>query len=145
MSNHTCTKQHAPCKGCPFRRDTPAGKLGGSPVTTYVGQAHGPFWLPCHNSKGYSSETRFDTAHSQCAGGATFRANTGRADMMPDALLRMPKDTVTVFADYAEFVSHHEHIPVEFSRTLLETLSPDELLRMEFMKQSARQLQVTKE
>jgi len=65
--------------------------------------------------------------------------------MMPAALLHLPTDTAAVFSDYADFVSHHENIPVEFVRTMMETLSPDLLMRQEFNKQSARQLQVTKE
>jgi hypothetical protein len=133
-----------PCKGCPFRRDTPAGDLGGSPTTTYVGQAHGPFWLPCHNSAGYGPETRRDPTHHQCAGAAIFRANTGRAELMPPALLHLPADTTEVFGSYAEFVAHHEEMSVEMAKTCLEILPPDRLMVCELSRQGAAPIKPAK-
>lgn len=111
--------------GCPFRRDTPPGELGGSTTDVYVGQAHGPFWLPCHNSPGYSSETRRDPKHAQCAGAAIFRANTGRASALPAGLLSLPPDKEKVFGSYAEFVSHHEKAPLDFAERKLRFFPPD--------------------
>jgi hypothetical protein len=64
---------------------------------------------------------------------------------MPAQLLRLPSDTDTVFADYAEFASHHENVPAEFVRSMMQSLTADELLRMEFAKQSARTLTINKE
>src|SRR4051812_16230318 len=123
-------KQHTtPCKDCPFRRGT--GTLGGSEPEVYIGQSHGPFWLPCHSTHNYKSlEARLDHANTQCAGAAIHRANLGRADLMPPELLRLPADTDTVFASHEEFLAHYRNItPAEAAERLEETPAEEHMER----------------
>jgi hypothetical protein len=128
-------KQHTtPCSECPFRRTTEPGHLGGSSPLTYVGQAYGPFFLPCHSTHDYKSlEARLNTENLQCAGAAIHRANIGRSELMPDPLLKLPADTETVFATQAEFLAHHGVIEVELAQYLLSSdlLTPETLMRVE--------------
>jgi len=99
-------KQHSsPCGGCPFSRAIAPGELGGGRPETYVGQAVGPFWLPCHCSANYRGKETVASEVSQCAGAAIFRANIGV--QMPPALLSLPRDTEKVFSTLADFWSHH--------------------------------------
>ena len=99
------------CKSCPFSRTCTPGELGGSPITTYLGQIAGPFFLPCHSIENYkgNNETIHDCkVGGQCAGTAVFRANIGVDSMMPDALLHLPAlSDPNVFATLPEFIKHH--------------------------------------
>lgn len=100
-----CTK---PCDACPFSRNVTPGELGGSPPETFLGQARGPFWLPCHKHSEYDNPNwKTDTSKPQCAGAAVFRANCGWDKQMPPSIHHLPRDTATVFASPAEFLSHH--------------------------------------
>lgn len=104
MSCKTTTK---PCGSCPFSKTCEPGALGGSPITTYLGQICGPFMLPCHSQKGYKGN---DTAMEaeQCRGAAIFRANIGVADMMPDMILGLPAlSDPNVFPTLTSFIRHH--------------------------------------
>lgn len=97
------------CPDCPFARSCKAGELGGSPVEKYLGQIIGPFFLPCHGSADYQgNDTRLATCSRQCAGAAVMRANIGIASIMPQPLLRLPRNHDTnVFNNLDEFVAHH--------------------------------------
>jgi hypothetical protein len=99
----------AACKGCPFSKKSESGKLGGSPIETYLGQIIGPFFLPCHAAKGYKgNDEKIETCKCQCAGAAVFRANLGLDSRMPAALLRLPAHSdPNVFESLEEFVRHH--------------------------------------
>lgn len=122
-----------PCGECPFSRTTKPGTLGGSSPMTYVGQAYGPFWLPCHSTHDYTCpEARLDPNNSQCAGAAIHRANIGRADLMPQPLLHLPPDCKRVFATQAEFLAHHLQLTVLEAEVILETTPPDQLMQHEF-------------
>lgn len=102
---------------CPFNKQNrlPLEKaLGGSPVETYVGQAAGPFWLPCHMDKKYEGKTSDPNAVQQCAGAAIFRSNVGISAMMPTQLLRLPRDNgELVFNSFEEFVAFYKELPIE--------------------------------
>lgn len=108
------------CKSCPFSRQCEPGELGGSPVETYIGQSMGPFFLPCHACAGYKgNEQTLDDGLPQCAGAAIFRANIGRDEVMPGALLKLfAGSDVNVFASMQEFIKHHapELTPEEVNR-----------------------------
>lgn len=97
------------CKSCPFSRQCEPGELGGSEVGTYVGQAVGPFFLPCHSAKGYKgNNTTLESGAPQCAGAAIFRANIGRSELMPGPLLKLFADSdPNVFDTLQEFIAHH--------------------------------------
>ena len=97
------------CSSCPFSKQCLPGDLGGSPVETYVGQSVGPFFLPCHSCNGYKGNDSTDMSkHPQCAGAAIFRANIGRAELMPGPLLQLFADSDPhVFDSMEEFIAHH--------------------------------------
>lgn len=123
-----------PCHDCPFIRTTEPGELGGSSPFVYIGQAFGPFLLPCHNSPGYEEDKR-DPDHLQCVGAAIFRANCDVADKMPPQLLRMEKDSVLVFGSPAEFVAHHQEVAVEFAAYVLSAhTTPERLVAAEMRR-----------
>lgn len=129
----------SPCAECPFARHIKPGALGGSPTSTYVGQANGPFWLPCHCSTDFNDpKWKTDVTKPQCAGAAIFRANVEVADKMPDFLLKLPKDTTKVFASFAEFVAHHEQVPLDTAAQFIKAFPPDLWTRCEMSKISAR-------
>lgn len=98
-----------PCGACPFSRKCEPGALGGSPMSTYLGQALGPFYLPCHKTVDFSNPDwkREITKPEQCAGAAIFRANIGVDRMMPDALHRLPANRELVFGSFEEMAAHH--------------------------------------
>lgn len=131
-------KQHTtPCADCPFRKKT--GVLGGSPPETYVGQAHGPFFLPCHSTHDHTKlEARLNRDNTQCAGAAIFRANIGRDTLMPDKLLHLPADTKDVFASHAELLAFHLGISLEEAEARLKIETPVELMHRELRKGAER-------
>lgn len=117
-------KQHAkPCSTCPFLRTCTPGQLGGSPVETFIGQAFGGFWIPCHEQIDYSDpgwRTKFDTP--QCAGTAIYRANCHPADRA-NLILVLPSSD-TVFSSPAQFMAHHLRISVEEAENRLGRRPP---------------------
>jgi len=91
-----------PCGECPFSRTAQPGGTGGSSPSVYVGQGHGPFWLPCHAHSDFDDPNwKNDTSKPQCAGAAIYRANIGRARLMPKELHQLPPDTELVFGSPA--------------------------------------------
>jgi hypothetical protein len=97
-----------PCPNCPFTRACPPGKLGGSPAHVFIGQVHGPFWLPCHAHSGFNDPNwKTDYSKPQCVGAAIFRANAGVDHLMPNALLKCEPDRTIVFDGAREFFWHH--------------------------------------
>tara|TARA_R110002020_G_scaffold470594_1_gene696625 strand:+ start:84 stop:506 length:423 start_codon:yes stop_codon:yes gene_type:complete len=105
-----------PCKGCPFRRDNnlSGSTPGGSEPEVYLGQARGPFWLPCHQDKNYDGKNSNPTKVGQCAGAAIFRSNTD-TNKIPKELVYLEKDTNLVFASPGEFLAHYKQIPLEIA------------------------------
>ena len=125
------TGKKTPCAECPFSRKIEPGKLGGSSPETYIGQTEGPFWLPCHMSKGYEGSRTDHAAHEQCAGAAMYRDAIGRADLMPPELLRLPHNAELVFSSHAEFMAHHRDIPLEVASEVLEDVPPQIFMQVE--------------
>jgi hypothetical protein len=122
-----------PCKECPFARACESGKLGGATPTKFVGQAHGPFVLSCHSDGEYDQSTalaKWDTL-APCAGAAIYRANTGRAELMPEAIYSLPEDRETVFSSAAEFLAHHTGLPLAHEELFLKLVPLDRLLALE--------------
>lgn len=126
-----------PCETCPWRRDAAPGALGGSHPFKYIGQVHGPFWLPCHNSPGYSNDCR-NPQHRQCAGAAIFRANIGVSESLPEQLDRLPADREAVLSTPVEFLAHHSGISVDAADALLKVATPKALLLLELADVKAR-------
>ncbi len=99
------------CKTCPFSRQCPSGALGGSRIAVYVGQAIGPFGLPCHSMKDYQGnhEVTCPGNGRECAGASVFRANI-RPMVYPHLgnLLQLPAGSDSnVFTSLVEFIRHH--------------------------------------
>lgn len=132
-------KQHTkPCSTCPFRRDCVPGELGGSPVETFIGQAFGAFWIPCHECIDYTDPHWREQYHaSQCAGVSIYRTNCDPLDR-PGALLRLPADTTLVFATPAEFMAHHLNISVCEATDRLHRYSPLRHWLTEMMRSGAK-------
>lgn len=128
MNTNACAK---PCPGCPFARATPPGEIGGSSPLVYLGQAAGPYYLPCHNSPGYAENRRsFD--HLQCAGAAIFRTHI-EADV-PGSLARLPEDKAAVFSSAAEFLAYHKQAPIEMAEAFLRHMTLEDLLRQQLQR-----------
>ena len=96
-----------PCKSCPFSRTGNQDKPnpGGSSPERYLGQIRGPFYLPCHRSKDYKSETTTVENTIPCAGAAIFRSNCDLPYKLPEGLSVSPdnKNEELVFSNEKEF------------------------------------------
>lgn len=132
----------SPCKDCPFSRTVTPGALGGSTCETFIGQAFGPFLLPCHkthtrNMYDSDQEFRAQALHkSQCAGAAIFRANMGLSGIMPEGIHKLPANTDTVFANPVEFYVHHKRTSVYDAVSQLLRRNPRDLLAEQLARQS---------
>lgn len=129
-----------PCKDCPFSRTVKPGALGGSPAATFVGQGHGPFYLPCHKTCDFDDPNWKDnvTGPKQCAGAAMYRANIERAELMPNSLLKLPKSDL-VFGSPEELFAHHQQVSIENATLYLSENTPEKLMVREI--QIAQELQ----
>jgi hypothetical protein len=133
-----------PCKECPFNRNSVlkpgADALGGSHAGVYIGQAEGPFWLPCHMDKQYQGKESDINKVSQCRGAAIYRSNIEVAHKMPKELLTLEKNTEDVFESHAEFLMHHEKLNKETALHFLKFYPPSYFLRAEMRKQEVKVL-----
>lgn len=137
------TKSKKACGGCPFKRnntpcstDTDPSKPGGSHPFVYLGQARGPFWLPCHQDKNYEGTGSNTETVGQCRGAAIFRANCDDGYQRPEPLLKLEKNTEDVFANEAEFASHYLGGPVQQWEKVLVKPMLDNLMVNEITKPS---------
>lgn len=130
------------CPQCPFSKQCEPGALGGSPPEVYVGQAFGPFWLPCHLHSDFDDPAwKSDTEKPQCAGAAIFRANLGIDSRLPPQLHRLPPGSdPDVFATFTEFLMHHAGLSREEALTWQFTHPPDACLRAELLRAAQAQL-----
>lgn len=143
MCSFTDTKMKKPCIGCPFGRvnnnEKPAP--GGSHPFVYLGQARGPFWLPCHMDREYSEQNKWNTANiKQCAGAAIFRENCGKTRRMPTQLLDLPADHELVFSNEGEFYSYYSEMPLHDAHILLTESTLDSFMFAELEKTEAKRL-----
>lgn len=129
-----------PCKGCPFARETEPGELGGGNPLTFIGQAHGPFWLPCHSAGAYAAKESDPAKVPQCAGAAIYRTHTGRDALMPSGIAVLPADRERVFSNPTEFLAHHTGLSMGDAAFMLRISSPDDLLLYEFSQREMRLL-----
>lgn len=130
-----------PCDSCPFSRASTPGGLGTKEgPEPFIGQAHGPFYLPCHKtylSKGISPMT---PGLPQCAGAAIFRANIGVAPYLPLSIHVLPRDSVAVFKTPVEFLAHHARITEADARAWLAKRPPSMLMGIELSHQKLRSM-----
>jgi len=85
-----------PCSDCPFARVALPGWLGSVSAEEWIQLAHGEGTAECHA-----------ILEQDCAGLAIYRANVCKSPRDPNAL-RLPPDTVKVFARPQEFLDHHK-------------------------------------
>jgi hypothetical protein len=132
------TKSKKCCGKCPFKRGLPPTEesLGYSHPFVYLGQARGPYWLPCHQDKNYEGKGSNVETVSQCRGAAIFRANCGTPYKLPDQLLSLEKDEEAVFGSEAEFLAHYMDAPLEWAKNMLTRQTLDELMHQELNKKS---------
>lgn len=133
-----------PCKTCPFTRQVPPGALGGATPEALLGQAAGPFWLPCHERQDLKNEAKRkrDTAVPQCVGAALFRREIRVDVRMPTGLLNA-RDCVenksaelySVFDNPERFLAHHKQVSLLQAAVQLTAITPlEELTRIELEK-----------
>ncbi len=135
MSDDKRFSRKQPCAACPFSRTVAPGATGGSPPLMYIGQAHGPFFLPCHSEHDYTKEEeRRDHRNPQCAGAAIFRENVGVSKLMPPGIHKLPGNTDKVFASAAEFLAHHYGVGVLITGLFLQRYPPGHWTRVELAK-----------
>jgi hypothetical protein len=126
-----------PCPACPFRRTVQPGALGGSPTTKYIGQAFGPFLLPCHKHCDFTDpawrnvDRLMETA--QCAGAASFRTHIGAARYLPKAIMTLPENP-DVFKSPEEFMAHHDQISIHEAERRLKERPPHVLLQEQLVQ-----------
>lgn len=133
----SCKDLTKPCHDCAFRRDSTPGHLGGSEAEVYIGQIHGPFYIPCHMTYARDHEWREKLDQTGgCAGAAVFRANLGVDNYLAGLanFHRLPADHAHVFSSSEEFMAHHQGISIEEAREKLRKTSPAELLLIELGK-----------
>lgn len=132
-----------PCKTCPFRPDITPGELGGGNPLTFVGQANGPFYLPCHAQPEYDPKGKdhADIGKVQCAGAAVFRANCGVT--VPDGLLQAEPGP-EAFGSFVEFIAHHTQRDAAEIAALLERFPPDLLTAVEQRQAAVRPIHIPK-
>lgn len=125
---------HKPCEQCPFRRDVDpniCATFEANPAS-FIGQAFGPFFLPCHKQGGFKDNACNPELH-QCAGAAAFRANCNVTGL-PESIVIGPQDTERFFANPAEFLAHHFQLTMDEAAVLLRVWPPSELTRIEMRK-----------
>jgi hypothetical protein len=110
-----------PCVNCPWSPKVKPGALGGSEPQVFLGQAFGPFILPCHKACDFNDpewKGKMDTT-PQCAGAAMFRANVGMSPMLPAEIHKLPRSS-KAFSRPEDFLGHHLSVPVEKAKELLK-------------------------
>lgn len=127
-------KLQQPCNACPYIKTVIPGATGGSDPEVYIGQGHGPFWLPCHKNCDFSNPNWKDNYQvQQCAGAAIYRANIDRSDLMPGSLHKLPKNA-KVFGSPEELYAYHKQITIEEAKEFLQSNHPETLMIKEFLK-----------
>jgi hypothetical protein len=123
------------CGACPYSKTVVPGALGGSDPDVYVGQGHGPFYLPCHKTCDFDNpDWKTDSQTPlQCAGAAIYRANIDRAKLMPLTLHTLPKDD-SCFGSPEELLAHHKGISIVEATEYLKHNTPDMLMYREFYR-----------
>ncbi len=135
-------KLHKPCSECPFSRTAVANGTRGADPLIYIGQAFGPFWLPCHSDDPVYQETQrcgTDTAVAQCAGAAIFRENVEVADDLPCALHKLPANRELVFSYAAELLAAHAGISINEAEAFVNG-NESKLRDIELAKQEVKRL-----
>lgn len=131
------TNVKKPCKDCPFMAWTKPGALGGSPPETFIGQAFGPFLLPCHKHCNFDDPNWKQKVNEtpQCAGAAMFREAMGISDRLPEQIHRLEPEG-PLLANPLEFYVHHKQITPHEAMQQLMQRPPGVLLQEQLARQS---------
>ena len=116
-----------PCDECPWRRNHPAGWLGGYQPSDFVNQVQfdGPP-VPCH--KTIPPGGGMANAVSMCAGALIFMRNSCKSAQHPDygdALQKVERDPVGVFEWPTEFLEYHSDPDAWFAAALAKGKGDD--------------------
>lgn len=128
----------SPCTGCPFSRTGCPSPTAVDPLRL-VGQAEGPFLLPCHQEPQYEEERQgriYEKA--QCAGAAIYRANRGIGGLFPKSFHILDANADKVFTTPAELVAAYKKIPLAEAEAILAEHPPEELLQRELARNQVR-------
>lgn len=128
-ASYACKK---PCAECPFARVTSHDVRDKYHPLRLIGQAYGPFILPCHMAAGYEEKKATEAASlPQCAGAAVFRSNVGGAPYFPAAFHILPEDPKTVYASPVELLAAYAEISEQEAAIRLWVTPPAALRDME--------------
>lgn len=137
-----------PCPQCPFARATSKEYLDtrGQNGERFVGQAVGPFMLPCHMHKAFDNWRENPIgpdAATPCVGAAVYRSNNGYTHL-PDVIPRYAEDREAVFASPEELLAHHKGTTVEEERKFLKTKPVIAMCMDEMRSRSVQFIEVPK-
>jgi len=130
------------CTQCPFRRDVDPGICAtkNSTPEQFIGQAFGPFMLPCHLQPGFDEDCR-DPELKHCRGAASFRASLkrgGKLPRLPEFIPVGPEDAGKFFGTPEEFMAHHLSVKIEDAAYLLRRMPPAYWTMVEMSKAGAK-------
>lgn len=132
-----------PCRGCPFRKDNNlvGDKPGGSEPSVYIGQAMGPFFLPCHEDKNYNGKETDYKSVSHCRGAASFRTHIGVAERMPEQLSQ-EANKEDVFEDRESFLAHYLKIDKELIEAVVSESIYSDMLQKELLNADVKHVKL---
>jgi hypothetical protein len=135
------------CRTCPWKKGTTSpGLIGGSEPTVYIGQVSGPFYFPCHSSKGYAGKkTNLESSDTkQCAGANIFRANIDVAKLMPKGIEQLSQDLENIYNTREEFLAHYYNVSEEVIKTIFTERLYQELLIKEMSDTKVKKVNLKK-
>lgn len=117
MDDELKLKHKTPCKECPWRRNSPAGFLGGVPIDWFVERSRWQAQIACHRSVGASKTPVL------CAGFAIHLRNSCSTPRDPKFAAEIEKvsESTDVFMWSTEFEAHHNDKEGWIKRTMEKT------------------------
>lgn len=85
----------------------------------FIGQASGPFTLPCHMHKDFQDLLTEPKTCIGCAGAAIYRSNCGYP-CMGESVHRLPKNHDLVFSNPEQLLAHHRGVTLDDAKKMLE-------------------------
>jgi hypothetical protein len=109
--------QEAPCKKCPFRRQSLPGWLGADSPEGFVRNVLAEEPLPCHTTINYEEKDWAEKWAARrigklCRGAAIFAANIGKKPRPASLLPIVAADSGLVFKTPQEFTTHHRSLGI---------------------------------
>lgn len=124
-----------PCADCPFMTSCKPGALGGSPPETFIGQAHGPFLLPCHKHCDFDDPDWKSKVNEtpQCAGAAMYR-EANQIPLPPSIAKLEPVEGL--LENPVQFYAHHKQITCGEAMRQVMAVPPSMLLAAQLARQT---------